>query len=425
SNTTTLGSFTIDTTNHDTGNGGSIGWSFSVADSAIDYLQAGQVVTQAYVVSVDDGHGGTTPQTVTITMTGTNDAPVITSGTQAGSVTEIADLAAGENTTTHTQSGAVTFTDADTLDSHSATFAAAASNTTTLGSFTIDTTNHDTGNGGSIGWSFSVADSAIDYLQAGQVVTQAYVVSVDDGHGGTTPQTVTITMTGTNDAPVITSGTQAGSVTEIADLAAGENTTTHTQSGAVTFSDADTLDSHTATFAAAASNTTTLGSFTIDTTNHDTGNGGSIGWSFSVADSAIDYLQAGQVVTQAYVVSVDDGHGGTTPQTVTITITGTNDAPVITSGTQAGSVTEIADLAAGENTTTHTQSGAVTFTDADTLDSHSATFAAAASNTTTLGSFTIDTTNHDTGNGGSIGWSFSVADSAIDYLQAGQVVTQA
>src|SRR5205807_1679164 len=299
------------------------------------------------------------------------------------------------------------------------------SNTTTLGSFTIDTTNHDTGNGGSIGWSFSDRKSVVEGKRAGHVGTRAYVVRVDDGHGGTTPQTVTITITGTNDAPVITSGTQAGSVTEIADLAAGENTTTHTQSGAVTFSDADTLDSHTGTFAAAASNTTTLGSFTIDTPNHDTGNGGSIGWSFSVADSAIDYLQAGQVVTQAYVVSVDDGHGGTTPQTVTITITGTNDAPVITSGTQAGSVTEIADLAAGENTTTHTQSGAVTFTDADTLDSHSATFAAAASNTTTLGSFTIDTTNHDTGNGGSIGWSFSVADSAIDYLQAGQVVTQA
>src|SRR5439155_454957 len=152
------------------------------------------------------------------------------SGTQAGSVTEIADLAAGENTTTHTQSGAETLTDADTLDSHTATCPPPASNTTTLGSFTIDTTNHDTGNGGSIGWSFSVADSAIDYLQAGQVVTQSYVVSVDDGHFCTTPQPVPITTIFPYTTLFRSSGTQAGSVTEIADLAAGENTTTHTQS---------------------------------------------------------------------------------------------------------------------------------------------------------------------------------------------------
>src|SRR5437867_1482340 len=68
-------------------------------------------------------------------------------------------------------------------------------------------------------------------------------------------------------------------------------------------------------------------------------------------------LQAGQTLTQLYDVTVDDGHGGTASQTVTITITGTNDAPTITSVTQAGSVTEIADLAAGENPATHSQRG--------------------------------------------------------------------
>ena len=65
-------------------------------------------------------------------------------------------------------------------------------------------------------------------------------------------------------------------------------------------------------------------------------------------------------------MTVNDGHGGTAAQTVTITITGNNDAPIITSSTQAGSVTEIADLALGENSTTHSQNGAVTFADVDT-----------------------------------------------------------
>ena len=66
-------------------------------------------------------------------------------------------------------------------------------------------------------------------------------------------------------------------------------------------------------------------------TNHDTGNGGTFGWSFLVADSAIDYLQAGQTVTQSYIVSVDDDHGGVAQKTVTITIHGTNDVPTILS----------------------------------------------------------------------------------------------
>src|SRR4029077_3995080 len=81
----------------------------------------------------------------------------------------------------------------------------------------------------------------------------------------------------------------------------------------------------------------------LDTSNIDTGNGGTVGWSFKVADDATDYLAAGQTLTQHYDVTVSDGHGGTDTQTVTITITGTNEAPLITSSAQAGAVTE--DLA--------------------------------------------------------------------------------
>src|SRR6266567_2075469 len=403
-----IGTFALGTVNEntaDTINIGSVGWSFTLNDSnpVLQSLAVGQTITQVYTVTIDDGHGGTVSQDVTVTITGTEDKPVITSAVQSGSATEIADLAVGENTALHTQSGAVTYTDADTLDVHTASFAAQAGNTTALGTFAIDTTNIDTGNGGSIGWSFSVSDGALDYLQAGQTLIQKYDVSVNDGQsGGIATQTITITITGTEDKPVITSAVQSGSATEIADLAVGENTALHTQSGAVTYTDADTLDVHTASFAAQAGNTTALGTFAIDTTNIDTGNGGSIGWSFSVSDGALDYLQAGQTLIQKYDVSVNDGQsGGIATQTITITITGTEDKPVITSAVQSGSATEIADLAVGENTALHTQSGAVTYTDADTLDVHTASFAAQAGNTTALGTFAIDTTNIDTGNGGS------------------------
>ena len=335
-----LGTFSLDPVNQA---GDSVGWDFSVADAALDSLAAGQVLTQYYDVTVADGNGGTAVQTVTITITGTNDAPTITSGAQSGSATEIADLAAGENVDSHLASGAVTFADVDLTDTHSASFAAQAGGY--LGTFSLDPVNQA---GDSVGWDFSVADAALDSLAAGQVLTQYYDVTVDDGNGGTAVQTVTITITGTNDAPTITSGAQSGSATEIADLAAGENVDSHLASGAVTFADVDLTDTHSASFAAQAGGY--LGTFSLDPVNQA---GDSVGWDFSVADAALDSLAAGQVLTQYYDVTVDDGNGGTAVQTVTITITGTNDAPTITSGAQSGSATEIADLAAGENVDSH------------------------------------------------------------------------
>src|SRR4029078_8029368 len=97
---------------------------------------------------------------------------------------------------------------------------------------------------------------------------------------------------GANDAVVMTSLAQSSSVTEWSDLSANEtNNVTHTASGAVIYSDVDATDTHTATFVPQAGGY--LGSFTINTANIDSGH--SVGWSFQVADSPIDYLQAGQI----------------------------------------------------------------------------------------------------------------------------------
>ncbi len=71
-----------------------------------------------------------------------------------------------------------------------------------------------------------------------------------------------------------------------------------------------------------------LGTLT-DTTG--TGTGGSDAWTFSAQDKSFDYLAEGETVTLTYTVQVDDGHGGVVTEPVTITVTGTNDTPVITS----------------------------------------------------------------------------------------------
>lgn len=160
-----------------------------------DSLAVGQTATASFTYRVTDADGDTGSATVTFTITGTNDAPLITSAPQVGAVTEIADNAPGENQTVHGQSGAVRFSDVDTFDTHAASFAAQGSGY--RGTFVLAPVDQA---GDSVGWSFSVPDAALDDLQAGQTLTQVYRVTVDDGHGGTASQNVTITLTGTSDA---------------------------------------------------------------------------------------------------------------------------------------------------------------------------------------------------------------------------------
>lgn len=125
-----------------------------------------------------------------------NSAPLITSSAPSLSLTEWADKSAAETANTaHTATGAITFTDADASDIHTAVFVPVGANY--LGTFALGSVN-DANH--TLGWSFSVLDSAIDYLKAGQTLTQQYGVTLDDGHGGLSTQTITITLVGAADA---------------------------------------------------------------------------------------------------------------------------------------------------------------------------------------------------------------------------------
>jgi VCBS repeat-containing protein len=463
STTTMLGWLSLggltDTTG--TGIGGSDAWSFSAQDKSFDYLAAGETVTLTYTVQVDDGHGGVVSQPVTITVTGTNDTPVITSSAQTGTIAERSNSSqpnpAG-SALPDTASGAVTFTDVDLSDHHTVTVTGVAtlgtisglpSTATMLTWFSLggltDTTG--TGTGGSDAWSFSAQDKSFDYLAAGETVTLTYTVQVDDGHGGVVTQPVTITVTGTNDTPVITSSAQTGTIAERSNSSQPNptgSTLPDTASGAVTFTDVDLSNHHTVAVTGVATlgttsglpSTTTmltwlsLGPLT-DTTG--TGIGGSDAWSFSAQDKSFDYLAAGETVTLTYAVQVNDGHGGVVSQPVTITVTGTNDTPAITSSAQIGTIAEIAG--ALNSTTADTASGAVTFTDVDLSDHHTVTVTGVSASGDTLGlssnlatlqswlslSPLTDTTG--TGTGGSDAWTFSAQDKSFDYLAAGETVT--
>jgi VCBS repeat-containing protein len=56
---------------------------------------------------------------------------------------------------------------------------------------------------------------------------------------------------------------------------------------------------------------------------------GSVNLDFSAASTLFDYLAANQSVALTYTIAIDDGDGGITSRAFTITVTGTNDAPVL------------------------------------------------------------------------------------------------
>ena len=176
--------------------------------------------------------GATATRAVTVTITGTNDAPVVGAGTFAGGVTEIADLGIGENNTDLSVSNSFAVTDVDLTNSLSVAAVPAAAGY--LGTFTPTVANQTTTDGaGTIDWTFTVADSAIDYLAEGQQLVQTYTVTVTDTAGATATRDVTITITGANDAPVVTVVDVSGDITEGSVL---------TNNGSVTFEAVDLTD---------------------------------------------------------------------------------------------------------------------------------------------------------------------------------------
>src|SRR5690606_21557139 len=115
--------------------------------------------------------------TLTITVTGTNDAPTVAAGgTDAtGSVTELPNNDPNENAFIHSDSGMVAFDDLDLSDTHSAGFTPQGGGY--LGAFALDPVNQA---GDTVGWQFTVDDGELDFLDDGETLTQTYTLEIDD-----------------------------------------------------------------------------------------------------------------------------------------------------------------------------------------------------------------------------------------------------
>lgn len=144
-------------------------------------LAEGQTVTDTFTYTLQGPGSVTDTATVTFTVTGVNDAPVITAS-EDGGVTEDATNPGGAET----DSGTVNFSGVDLNDTHTAsvTLASTTHSGGQLGSLTasVTTDTTGTGTGGEVTWNYSVDNSAIQFLAAGETLTEVYTVVVRDSY---------------------------------------------------------------------------------------------------------------------------------------------------------------------------------------------------------------------------------------------------
>jgi VCBS repeat-containing protein len=433
----------------DSNGSGQIRWSFAAPDSDFDFLANSERLVLTYNVVVRDNHGGSATQTVTVTVTGSEDRPVISIATPVSVTEQAGHTLSLSPDTAHV---ALTFSDPDLDNHHTATVigATAVGNTSGLlpgglrtaelmAFYHVDNVVEPTASSdGTINTTFSAPDLAFDYLAAGETVTIDYTVQLDDHAGGVTTQDVAVTVTGTNDAPTYLSGPESAHFTE------GQAATLHGH-GDLFFADVDLSDTHVASTSVVSATRSSgqpvpltnaqLAAALATTLEDSTGHAlGEVDWDFTIANSQINFLGNGETLTVVYDVNVTDPSGATATQTVTVTILGTNSAPVFTSGPDSASLTEQADTTGSVSLDT-TPTGTLTFTDTDTGDTHTVSSSLASavwSGGSTVPSATVSaaqtalatTLNDSAGTGsGSVDWTFGIADNQLDFLADGETLT--
>lgn len=303
------GTFTYYATGDGTGE-----WQFH-PDRAYDELATGETLSESFEVRASDG----STQQVTVTITGSNDTATPEGGSNTAGVSE------DDAGTSIIRTGSVVISDPDLAQTYEigavvipdgavGTFSAEASQDGATRTFT---------------WTYEVSQAAIEGLGLAQGETRVLEFTVPvltseeaDSTSGGFP--VFITLTGTNDGVSITSAVQQGSVSE--DTVASAN-------GNISFTDPDLTDVHTVSVAAGADTsiidvqgnayTSTYGTLSLSPVSElSTTADGALTWTYTLDATAAQALAPGQVVTERFMVTIDDLQGGAALEEIAITITG-------------------------------------------------------------------------------------------------------
>ncbi|WP_419774734.1 VCBS domain-containing protein [Halarcobacter sp.] len=359
-------------------------------------------------------------KTITLSVLGTNDKPVITDITTSSQL--------DETNTALTTNGLISVSDVDTTDevtmhvdsvTISGTSNTKPTNAEALSMFSFSSNQilDNTQTSNSVNWEFNSGSENFDYLSEGETIVLEYVVSAVDNNvisstnsinesSTSETKTVTVTITGTNDVVELASTVVAGDVVEDA------SDPVLSDSGDIAFTDVDLSDGHTVSVGNASVGA--LGVLTASITEGNDGDGaGVVSWEYTVSNAAVQYLSAGETKEESFDITIDDGEGSTDTKTVTVTITGTNDVVELASTVVAGDVVEDA------SDPVLSDSGDIAFTDVDLSDGH--TVSVGNASVGALGVLTASITEGNDGDGaGVVSWEYTVSNAAVQYLSAGE-----
>ena len=188
-----------------------------------------------------------------------------------------------------------------------------------------------------IGWHYNPAAADLDWLRQGDTLTITYLAQVDDGHGNVGAQNLVITITGTNDVPVIDGATNPASISEIAGDSSAQDIPQ--VNGTISITDQDLGDTLTVTVTGNATASYNGGALPVENSVNvaaliasgaisfdpaqSNGEQVVIGWHYNPAAADLDWLRQGDTLTLTFIAQVDDGHGNVGDQNLVITITGT------------------------------------------------------------------------------------------------------
>ncbi len=313
---------------------GTLSLTYAVPADQIDFLAAGQTVKEVYDIDLKDRLGEEVLQPYTITLVGSNDAPVAAHSSDDAATGHIGSGSTLTNGN-YLTSGLLSFTDPDFADAHvvSVKFDAAATGRSTPYGGLRASVLLDSGYGatGRVEWDYGITQTTLGQFSTSQTVTDVFDVVIQDSHGGTLVEPVTVTATGTaaqpaDRPPTLSVGQQSGPLVE-----AGVGTAGSPQASiAVMASDPDPGDSAsfvptgwTVVDAGHLAEAGQYGSAVLDTRT------GLL--TYTLDNTKANGLEAGQTATDTFQLEVKDTHGRTASGAATFTITGTDDAPVFIS----------------------------------------------------------------------------------------------
>ena len=264
-------------------------WAYTIDNAKVQHLGQGESYQKTFSVESIDG---STHQNITVTVHGTNDAPVVSAQVQIAQGTEDTDI----------QINVVDLlanaTDVDDNDA----------GMLTIGNLVADHGTISDNNNGT--YTFHPEQ---DY--SGQV---HFTYDVKDAHGGVTTTGATTTLSAVRDSAVITE-VNTGSITEDGTHSSqNAGTVTELATGRLSVVDPDSGEN--------AFQYSQFG----ETKIHDPYNGflridNSGNWTYRVDNSRLQYLAEGQTEVVTYQVHSRDG----TPYKLHINVIGTNDVPTV------------------------------------------------------------------------------------------------